>query len=413
MKKGYWLPDGCRIRLEAKDPLRFLSVASSMGVHFYDVGLRAAEADDACIVSVRRKDLRKLQEAAVKTAGRFTVEKESGILSFLRYFISRKAFFISLAAAGAALYLLTLFLWRIDISGCVNRKEAEILETIVSCHVDYGTLKSRCDCEKIEEAIRNQYDDILWVSASVKGTGLFVQIKENTYLNDKLALHEGTSDLVADRAGKVVGIVTRTGVPLVKEGDEVAEGDVLISGAEEYFTDDKEVLRTNLTYADGDILLESAENIEWHYERTMRVRKYGKRKRHGLKLSLFDHAIIDYQPKIRNSDFDVRSKAKVLVLGDAFYLPVDVESSLYQPYETVEYRLSDEALKTYAAIRYRMFCIKQEQQGMDIMEKNAKIRFDENGCTVSLSMVYRGPCGVSRPIAADPVPEEPTEGENG
>ena len=91
MKKGYWLPDGCRVRLEAKDPLRFLSVASSMGVHFYDVGLRAAEADDVCIVSVRRKDLKKLQEAAVKTAGRFTVEKESGILSSLRYFISRKA----------------------------------------------------------------------------------------------------------------------------------------------------------------------------------------------------------------------------------------------------------------------------------------------------------------------------------
>ena len=411
MIKTYKLLDCCKIRLKGTDFIRFLSVCASLEVNFYDIDLQAAESSEPLAAYVKRGDLEKLKEAADKTAVRFDIEKEFGVISFLRHYISRKVFFLSLTAATLFLYILTLFIWRIDISGCVNRSEEEIMAVIASCDISYGMFKNKCDCEKIEEAIRNTYDDVLWVSASINGTGLFVQIKENTYLNDKLALHEGTADLVADRNGKVVSIVTRTGVPAVKEGDEVTEGTILISGAEDYLNDAQEVYRTNLVYADGDVIVESAENYDWNYPRTIKVKKFTGKKKHGIRITLFDKKLINYEPKVNNDHYDFRSAENILVIGESFYLPVNIRQSLYKMYETEEYRLSDEALQTYAGILYKMFCIKQKSKGVDIIEKNATIRFSESGCTVHASMLTRSRCGVSAPTSDD-MPVEPL-GESG
>ena len=42
-----------------------------------------------------------------------------------------------------------------------------------------GMLKKEADCRKIVKEIRTQYDDVVWVSASLDGSRLKIQIKEN------------------------------------------------------------------------------------------------------------------------------------------------------------------------------------------------------------------------------------------
>ena len=42
-----------------------------------------------------------------------------------------------------------------------------------------GDAKKEADCRKIVKEIRTQYDDVVWVSASLDGSRLKIQIKEN------------------------------------------------------------------------------------------------------------------------------------------------------------------------------------------------------------------------------------------
>ena len=110
-------------------------------------------------------------------------------------------------------------------------------------------LKSRVDCPGIVKNIREEYNDIVWVSASVDGSRLKIQIKENedtllgsadnvenreteTENDDKAKgivsdeLHP--TDLIASADGVITSIVTRSGIPQVHAGDQVKKGDILV-----------------------------------------------------------------------------------------------------------------------------------------------------------------------------------------
>lgn len=72
-------------------------------------------------------------------------------------------------------------------------------------------LKKEVDCQKIVKEIRTEYDDIVWVSASVDGSRLKIQIKENEDSFEEKEKEEGKAvDLIASTDGVITKIVTRT-----------------------------------------------------------------------------------------------------------------------------------------------------------------------------------------------------------
>lgn len=407
--KAYKFLDCSLIKVCGEKAYRFFGVCVSLDALLYEMNLHSQENSvNEYYIYVKNKDIPKLKEASIKTGINFEIIKEYGLIAYIRKYFSRKMFFISISIGILLLYALTLFVWQIQISGCVNRNEAEILEVVNDAGAYYGILKGKCDCEAIEEAIRNEFDDVLWVSASIKGTGLFVQIKENTYLNDKMAISEETADLTADSNGTVVSIVTRTGVPQVGIGSEVKTGDILISGVEEFHNDAAEVYKTEHVFADGDVIVESSNSYTWKYRRNIKVRSFVKNKK-GISIKFFDRQIINIQPKIKDNKYEVMEKNKVVVVGEDFYLPVSVKNSDYKIYETKEVMLSDESMRIYAGIMYKMFCIREESKGVDIIEKNATIEFNDSYCIVSANMKTRRKCGIHTAITVEPIEEKAEE----
>lgn len=82
---------------------------------------------------------------------------------------------------------------------------------------------SSVDCAGIARMIRKEYDDVIWVSASLKGSKIQIDIKENSdsrEIEEEEMTEEGT-DLIAEKDGVIKEIVTRSGVPMVHAGDEV------------------------------------------------------------------------------------------------------------------------------------------------------------------------------------------------
>ena len=79
----------------------------------------------------------------------------------------------------ALIFLMSRYIWNIDITGNQSYTDDTLLRYLETCDVKNGMPVGKVDCARIVKDIRKEYDDIIWVSASIRGTRLIIQVKEN------------------------------------------------------------------------------------------------------------------------------------------------------------------------------------------------------------------------------------------
>lgn len=77
--------------------------------------------------------------------------------------------------------------------------------------------------------------------------------REDVLLEQEAAQEKEPCDIVAHRDGRVISIVTRSGVPRVSAGQTFKKGDILVSGTLEIKNDAQEVTGYEYVTADADI----------------------------------------------------------------------------------------------------------------------------------------------------------------
>lgn len=132
--------------------------------------------------------------------------------------------------------------------------------------------------------MREAFPQITWVSARVSGTRLVIQIKENKIIQAKTTVKEDPCDLVSDVTGTITYIMVRQGIPKVKKGEEIQQGQVLVSGRVPVIGDDEQEISAFYVQSQGEILAETVETYEKELPLTRDVRYPTGRKRYGLRL---------------------------------------------------------------------------------------------------------------------------------
>ena len=274
-----------RICVTSTSPERFLNLCRNRGILLW--GLSPRGRDYEMYISIR--GFRKLKPVLKKTQTKVVIEERFGLPFFLHRYRKRKMFFCGAAGCAAIIYLLSLFIWNIHIDGNQTRTDETILAFLEEKHTVHGMLRKDVDCEQIVKDIRQQFDDIIWVSAYVKGTRLMIQVKENS---DTITMPatgmEKPSDIVADKDGVVTEIITRKGVPLVHAGDEVKKGDLLVSGRVEVQNDSKEVTGYQYQTADADVFVQTVRPYEETMERTYEKKIYTDKEKRKYYLKVKD-----------------------------------------------------------------------------------------------------------------------------
>ena len=78
----------------------------------------------------------------------------------------------------------------------------------------------RLSCSEIAAEIRKKYPDITWVSAKLEGTRLLLTVREGIFI--QTTEEKGTNsacDIMAERDGEIIKMITRSGLPRKKVGD--------------------------------------------------------------------------------------------------------------------------------------------------------------------------------------------------
>lgn len=206
---------------------RLLNQAAVKGVFLWDVR-RLDGGDLMAMVGIR--DFASLRHLARKTRCRLFIVRRAGIFFMLYRLRKRKVFLAGAVLFVAAVYLLSSFIWTVDIN--INAPDPELERAVKTdlrtWGLKEGTFKYKLDKKYYLDKILQKYREVAWGEIQVKGSRLIVELVKKKM---PPVLEENTPcDIIASKDGIIEEIIPLKGEALVKPGDTVSAGDVLITG---------------------------------------------------------------------------------------------------------------------------------------------------------------------------------------
>lgn len=381
-----WLQGYIRLCVAGYSPERFLNMCCFHNLFIW--GLEPTEKGYEMYMSI--SDFRKLKPIIRKTHTKVTLEGRYGFPFFLARYRKRKLFFAGLFLCAVLLRAYSLFIWDIHFEGNGRYPDTTLAEFLESEGVAPAMLRSRVDCPGIVKAIRKEYNDIVWVSASIDGSRLKIQIKENedTFPEKDASVvpdggEEKPVDLIASSDGVVTKIVTRSGVPQVHVGDTVKKGDILVLGRVEVVNDSQEVVSYQYHRSDADVFADTQMEYTDTLPLTYQEKVYDGKKKYQPFIRLADWTVSVGSIKNKYEHSERVTEETQIRLGENFYLPLFYGMKSVKSYSLVERTYSEEEARRLLSLDFKRLCEDLEEKGVQIRENNVKIHLYEDSASAS------------------------------
>ena len=388
--------------VKGEQTLRFVNLCRNNGIELRHL----IRKENAIQMEIDAKNFKKLRPLVRKTHVKIHILNRQGPAFFFYRHKKRWWFLIGAAACAGIIYVLSLFIWQIDIDGNSKYTEALILQALAQMNVKTGCRKSEIDLPGIEEELRIMYNEITWVSASITGTKLQIELREGNLKTSEVS-ESGPADLRADEDAVITNLVVRQGTAAVHYGDEVKKGDVLIEGRVFIYNEDETLKKVDYLTADGDIYGRYQHIYEKNYRRKHEVREYKEKTWMILALEAYGKRIQvpDWQGVFRKTSdgdrMEVWSWSKHFRLTPTFYLPLAVQYTEYVPYRNTIQNYTDDNLKTMAAKDLEKYLNELEKKGVQIISNSVTISLDADGGHVKGTLILDGPIGKEVPISSE------------
>ena len=415
-----------RCLVTGEETLRFVNLCRNNGIELRHLVRR----ENAIQMEIDAENLKKLRPLVRKTHVKIHILNRHGPAFFFYRHKRRWWFLLGMTVFAGMIYMLSLFVWQIDIDGNRKYTDALILQALAQMDVKTGCRKSEIDLPEIEEELRIMYNEITWVSASIAGTKLQIELREgdlkisgssgggqtgnvkrveNRENNPKTQNGESETDLpanlVADEDAIITNLVVRRGTAAVRYGDEVKKGDVLIEGKVYIYNEDETLKKVDYLTAEGDVFGKYQELYEKHYQRKHEERSYKGKNYRELGVAIVGKSfclpvwenILKKQLE-ENTLSEVWSWKKQFRLTPTFYLPFALEYTEYVPYENVVEEYTDEVIKKMAEEELQKYLNELEKKGVQIISNSVTISLDAGGGHAKGVLTLNGPIGKEVPI---------------
>jgi similar to stage IV sporulation protein len=149
-------------------------------------------------------------------------------LPFYRNLLKRRmGFFGGALIFFLALYLMTSFVWFIDVSGNHSVDNKRIILTAAKYGVYQGAAKWNFSRSEVEEGMLRDISEISYAEIDIQGVKAHIKVVEKIIPKQEIT---GPCHMVAIKDGVVEDVLVLEGQANVKSGDVVGKGDILISG---------------------------------------------------------------------------------------------------------------------------------------------------------------------------------------
>lgn len=221
------------------------------------------------------RDFKNIREIAQKSKCRVHIDRKKGIPFLLNRYKKRKIFAGMLGVLILSIFVLSRFIWNIEITGTDKIDKQELMEELESEGLTIGKLKSKIDTQKVINELRLERQDIAWVGIHLEGTNAKIEIVEADE-KPEIVNPEDYCNIVSDKEGMIVKITAKNGTQVAKIGDIVQKGSLLIGGWME-----GKYTGTRYLHSEGEILAKvwysKKEKILYTQDVTINTRVRGEK----------------------------------------------------------------------------------------------------------------------------------------
>ena len=347
-----WLFGFVTARVVGSELEAFLNQSVQWGLTFWKM-----ERVDPVTLQVKLPAVqwRRLEALADRMGCQIEDVQRRGVPYFWGRFRRRYGLLVGLALCLVCFGVGSRTILTFDITGNETVSSQEILGQLRLCGVSVGTYGPDIPIRQVENQMMQALSQLSFFSLNIHGTRAEIIVREQDAIPD-LRPENVPGNVIAEASGEITHIEPWAGDALVQEGDGVAAGDVLISGAMEMDTSNPLELERpkRLVHAEGKVLASTRRTLTACLDLTAQGKQYtGEETTHytlsllGKRVKFFRKSGISYS----NYDTMIKLKSWTPPLGDC--LPIVWEKEVYRAYELVEQPLDTTAAEALLQAQLR------------------------------------------------------------
>ncbi|HHV29683.1 MAG TPA: sporulation protein YqfD [Clostridium sp.] len=351
---------------------KFVNICTRRQILLWDI---KRNKNSKMTLKISIQGFKRLRPIAKKTGCRVKILNKRGLPFLLNRYRRRKTFLLGAAVFIVLFYIMTSFVWSIEVIGNEKIETDIILKSLTQQGVKPGVFKYKINPEEIANTIILDIDGLSYVNVLLKGTKIKVEVAEGVKRPPIIPLNE-PCDIVAKKDGVIKSIVVKAGQAQVKEGETVRKGQLLVSGSIPIKGAEDSPRKV---HAMGEVLARTWYEGEHPVELKVVEKVRTGRKKDNLTLVLFSKEIELFHKEASFSDFEKVEIKKSLSIGEELVLPFGLTIERYYENDLVEADVSFEDAKENAAnIAYKK-AARNIPEGAEVVNRRIEFIENENG----------------------------------
>ncbi|MDD4802695.1 MAG: sporulation protein YqfD [Syntrophomonas sp.] len=209
--------------LQGENYEKIINMALARGIYIWDI----RRENDLLYLKVRTSGYDAFKSLANENGFKLHLLKRQG-MPFWKMVMKRR---LGLLGGGlifvAALYLMSWFIWQVQVSGNNKVEENRILMSAAKHGLYPGAVKWNFSRIQVEEAMLRELSELSYIECDIQGVKVNIKVVEKILPDRHIT---GPCHIVAARDGVVEEVLVLEGQASVQPGAVVAKGSILISG---------------------------------------------------------------------------------------------------------------------------------------------------------------------------------------
>ena len=367
---------------------RFINICNSRQIFLWNI---RKDNSITLYASIEAKRFKDLKDICKRTKCKVKIKNKKGFPFTVKKYKKRKVFLILLLIIILAIIALSRFIWNIEVEGNVDISKEEIMQLAEEYGLTIGASKGKIDTKEIINNIRLERDDIAWVGIDIKGTNAIIKIVEADE-KPEIVNEDEYCNIVADKDAIITKVSAQNGTPLVKEGDVVTKGDIIIAGwLEGKYTGRQYV------HSQGEVQARvwytTTEKIA--LKETKKIETGNIENKYSVKINNFQINLHKSLPNFQK--YDTIEENKKLRLFSNFYLPLELVTYTYKEYEEVVVVHSFEEAKQMG-IDKAAETLKENIEGKKVLDKQVQVKAEAEYIEVQVTYEVEENIGMEEKI---------------
>ena len=309
---------------------RALTLCAQNGINLWGNKLRDGKIE--CFISVR--EFRWIKYLKRNKDFRVHIIKKYGLPFVANRYRKRIGILLGAVVCFLLLQFMSGYIWIIDVEGNKHIKEETVLAACESIGITEGIRKNSIYPKAEREKLMLKLDGVAWASINIERSKLTVNISETKQEDEK---GETYSNLLASADGIIKKIDIVSGTSVVKVGQAVKKGDLLVSGIVE--TTDG----TRFVKSKGCVLATSEREISLREEFKQRKLLFNGKVKNKRVLELYGFKIPLYLGGEKGLYKTQKSVKKVELFSCS--LPIKIYKKRYEFKKEIDVSYTTEKLK--------------------------------------------------------------------